>query len=303
VNNCELVSVVTPVFNAASYLPKTIDSVLAQDYPKIEYILVDDCSSDHSREIILDYADRDSRVRYVFLENNGGPGRARNIGIQKSAGDFICFLDSDDLWRGDKTKKQIALFHENTKLGLISTNGQFIDKSGEVGVSLFDSKKIRRGKIPFSQYVLKSPPIVTSSVMVKRDCLDTVGLFKEKYFIAEDWELWMRILLNYEIDILDESLILYRLHDSNISKDRLRSRLYKIQIIEDEILSNNMLHGLLEDKVLVDLQKKYFSVAKMLYKKDRKEEALFNLGKAISLKKNSWTTVRALLRKTFWKLN
>ncbi|GAE35809.1 putative N-acetylgalactosaminyl-diphosphoundecaprenol glucuronosyltransferase [Halalkalibacter akibai JCM 9157] len=105
-----LVSIVTPVFNAERFVTETIESVLSQTYSNWELILVDDCSSDRSKEIIQSFQEKDQRIKYVCLETNMGAAVARNTGINKAIGKYLAFLDSDDMWHPDKLEKQVALW-------------------------------------------------------------------------------------------------------------------------------------------------------------------------------------------------
>ena len=109
----ELVSVITPVHNAQDFLSQTIESVLNQTYQNFEIILVDDASSDLSRDIIDKYQKIDNRVKSVLLNENLGVANARNEGIKNANGRFIAFLDSDDLWKEDKLEKQIKFMLKN----------------------------------------------------------------------------------------------------------------------------------------------------------------------------------------------
>ena len=132
----ELVSVIIPIYNSKTYLKQTIDSVLNQDYDKdFNVILVDDCSKDNPEEVINLYKDED-RVIYIKLEENVGAGEARNIGLKFSAARFVAFLDSDDLWKKEKLKKQMLLMKEKNAL-LSYTAIDMIDSTG----SLIKSKR------------------------------------------------------------------------------------------------------------------------------------------------------------------
>jgi len=102
-----LVSVITPVYNSEKFIEKTIESVLNQTYEDFEYILINDKSSDNSEQIIRNYMEKDSRIKLINLEKNSGPAIARNRGIELSQGKYIAFIDSDDIWKKDKLKKQI----------------------------------------------------------------------------------------------------------------------------------------------------------------------------------------------------
>ena len=125
----EMISVITPVYNAEEFLKETIDSVLSQTYENLEYILVDDCSSDNSPEIIKHYTETDSRVKYIKLKENSGAAVARNTGLENAAGRYIAFIDSDDVWYEDKLEKQINFMSKDiaftyTKYERMSEDGR-----------------------------------------------------------------------------------------------------------------------------------------------------------------------------------
>ena len=102
-----LVSIITPVHNSERFLQQTIDSVLAQTYKEWEHILVDDCSTDGSADLIRAYTSTDARIRYIRLNENSGAGIARNKAIEQAKGDYIAFLDSDDTWYPKKLERQL----------------------------------------------------------------------------------------------------------------------------------------------------------------------------------------------------
>ena len=108
----KLVSIITPSFNSSRFIDSCIDSVLNQDYKDWEMLIVDDCSQDNSREIILSYAKRDHRIKYFFLEKNIGAAEARNVAIRAAKGRYIAFLDSDDMWYFNKLSHQIQIMRK-----------------------------------------------------------------------------------------------------------------------------------------------------------------------------------------------
>lgn len=297
-----LISVITPVFNREEYLSATIESVLAQTEENFEYILVDDHSSDKSREIILKYANKDPRIRYFFLEKNGGPARARNIGIRSSVGSFIAFLDSDDLWLDSKLAQQVTIFSKCPSIGLIGTNGVVIDQDGKISTRLFNSEKIRDGNISLADYVLKGVPLVTSSVMVRKALLDDCGLFKDYYLIGEDYELWMRIIRKCEINIIDSNLICYRKHLNNITQDKIKNRQSKILIFENEILPSINEFGSSYGEVLSKLQKMYCTLGKYYMLDGCRDKASIYFDKSIALNSEIMITIRSILYKIVSKL-
>ena len=112
--NEELVSIITPVYNCEELVSKTIESVLNQTYQNWEMILVDDCTPDHSAEVIKKYQVKDDRIKYIKLDHNSGAAIARNVALKNSNGRFVAYLDADDLWKSDKLEKQVK--YMQTKL-------------------------------------------------------------------------------------------------------------------------------------------------------------------------------------------
>ncbi|GHU75177.1 hypothetical protein FACS189461_0930 [Spirochaetia bacterium] len=128
-----LVSIITPNYNCSRFIGKTIESVLAQTYQNWEMIIVDDCSTDGSYEIALDYARKDSRIKVYRTEHNSGAALCRNKAIELSQGQYLAFLDSDDLWLPEKLEKQLKFMQENdcdfsfTEYELIDEEGRQIE--------------------------------------------------------------------------------------------------------------------------------------------------------------------------------
>jgi len=109
----ELISIIIPVYNSEKYITETIESVLAQTYTNWEMIIVDDCSTDRSKEIIREFTEQEDRIRFIEFEENLGTGKARDVALQKAKGRFVAFLDSDDMWLPGKLEKQIRFMTEN----------------------------------------------------------------------------------------------------------------------------------------------------------------------------------------------
>lgn len=294
-----LVSIVTPVYNAGKFLAETVESVLAQTHENFEHLLVDDSSRDSSAQLMRELARRDERIRLLFLEENGGPARARNRGIEASSGEFVAFLDADDLWAPQKLARQVTAFDGRPELGIVGTNGRIIDEQGRRLTQCFAADKIRRGKVSLPEFLLKGVPLATSSVVVRRECLEHCGLFDEVYRVCEDYELWMRILQFYEVDILDEELLYYRRHGNNISSSTINSRYYKILVYENQVLPQLDSYPDETASLRLRLQEMYTSYGKMLVKTGRVDEGHAYFDKAIALKQSSLVSMRAFFYKKF----
>lgn len=217
------VSVVIPAYNAARFLPQTIEGLRAQTQPADEIIVVDDGSTDDSRQVIASLGEG---ITYIHQEN-AGVSAARNRGITVATGDIVAFLDADDHWLPEKIAKQLAVFQAQPKVGLVASDRSDIDANGRV---LLDSLFKREGldelfcnlagrPIPraFSRLV-KTNFLPTSSVMVRKSALAEAGLFDTGIRYGEDLELWARIAAKHAVVCLPEVLVLYRLHDSNATQ-------------------------------------------------------------------------------------
>ena len=126
----EMVSIITPMYNAQKYIADTMDSVLAQTYQNWEMIIMDDCSTDGGPDIVKEYSAKDSRIRYFRNERNQGVSKTRNAAMQKASGRYLAFLDSDDLWDADKLNVQIKFMRENDA-HFTCTGCRIIDEDGQ----------------------------------------------------------------------------------------------------------------------------------------------------------------------------
>jgi len=218
--NQPLVSVIIPTYNKSQYLREAIKSVLNQTYKNIEVIVVDDGSTDNTKEIVESF--NDSRIIYIFQENKG-PAIARSTGIKKAQGEYIAFLDSDDLWLKEKLKRQLDFMEKNSEVGLMGTGCyEITDKGKIIGKKIFPIKN----KI-LQKDLIKYNPFIQSSVMAKKEVFDKVGLwYDEKFRESEDYELWLRIAGNYKIGNLAELLVMKRYYRDGLSPAKDREQLY-----------------------------------------------------------------------------
>ncbi len=207
-----LVSVIIPVFNRQDYVAETIESVINQTYNNIEIVIINDGSTDNSEEIIRSFAAHYPKKINLINQQNQGQVKARNNGLKVARGEFIAFLDSDDVWLPEKIEKQIHLF-EN-EVGLVYSGVQYIDALGKViGGELCDQSI--RGSV-YEKLLVKNR-MTGGTVVVKNEALKKVGLFDETLKAAENWDLWIRIAKFYELDFVDETLLKYRKHSDNMS--------------------------------------------------------------------------------------
>lgn len=239
----KLVSVVIPTYNSGLYIKEAVDSVLRQSYKNFEIIVVDDGSIDDTKSILSQYI-KTGKIKYLFQENKG-PAVARNSGIKHSKGEFVAFLDADDIWQDDKLEKQLPLFSD-TDVSLVYSDTLFFGDFFSFKSHLEMAGKFYRGKA--LTFLIKNNFIPTSSVVIRRSILEKIGHFNEsvKLEVGEDYELWLRIASFSKIDFINESLVKHRIHKNQISIDRLKTYrsllfLYKNFLINKSFKSQRLL--------------------------------------------------------------
>ncbi len=203
------VSVVIPTYNYAYFIGEAIESILTQTIPVSEIIVVDDGSTDNTKQVIAAFG---NKIRYLKKEN-GGVCSARNFGVKNSSGDFIAFFDADDISHPTKIEKQLAKFAEDAAIGLVHCGIREIDADGNIIQSNLDGKE---GWVADEMLLLK--PVIIGpggTIMVRREVIAAVGAFDEQLEIYEDWEFCYRIARKYKIGFVNEALIDYRLHGHN----------------------------------------------------------------------------------------
>ena len=215
----DLVSIITPAYNAAEYIAETIESVLAQTYPKWEMLIVNDCSKDNTAEIVQSYVAKDNRIKLINLKQNSGVAVARNTAIQNAKGRYIAFLDSDDLWKKEKLQKQLSFMQKNGYAFTFTAYEHFKDRIENIQNLI---------KVPKSlnyKQALKGNQIGCLTVMLDMMQVQNINFSKQKH---EDYILWLNILKQGITAYgLNESFALYRTGNSkSISSNKLRSALW-----------------------------------------------------------------------------
>jgi len=235
-----LVSVIIPVYNAEAYLEAAVESVLTQNYPNIEIIIIDDCSSDNSWKICCDFSSRFKKVNaFQTASNSGGPATPRNIGLGKTKGKYIAFLDADDVWESNKLESQVPILNAEKDIKIVCSYSKVVDESGsDTGVTRTDQGSFKRVFRVFGmRRILFYNYITMSSAVVRSEVFEQIK-FEEWRPIAgvEDWALWMRvILLNRNNDnlvsVVQEPLVQYRDVESSLSQKDKKSYLRKTYIL------------------------------------------------------------------------
>jgi teichuronic acid biosynthesis glycosyltransferase TuaG len=224
------VLIVMPVYNAEPHIARTIESVQAQTHQNWRLVVVDDCSSDKTPEILESFAANDERLVILRLqENYGAPSRPRNTGIDHGWGEWIAFLDADDIWHPCKLEHQLEALAESKRLFCSTAMRNFQD-DGDV-----DFGHNSAGRYHFIRYhqLVRKNQIPTSSVLLHHSLLGEQR-FNEamRYKAVEDYDLWLRLHRNIEASVkLDDVYVFYRISDAQISKGKLKMarRVFMIQ--------------------------------------------------------------------------
>ncbi|SHG18803.1 glycosyltransferase family 2 protein [Flavobacterium defluvii] len=208
------ISVIIPVFNAASFLHETIESILNQSFSDFEVIILNDKSTDESLHIIKKFQSEDNRIIIIDKEHNVGPANLRNEGINAAKGKFIALMDADDIAMPSRFEKQIEILKNNPEIGVCGTWFTFF--------GLKKNKLIKHNTEPDAIKVsfLHSCNIGNPTVMFKKEVLGDLK-FDNDYVPVEDYDLWSRLLAKTKFYNIPESLLNYRQHNNNISKTKI----------------------------------------------------------------------------------
>jgi glycosyltransferase involved in cell wall biosynthesis len=205
------VSVIIPVYNAQGYVGEAVRSVVAQTYPDLEIVVVDDASTDSSVAEVLRVDDR--RVRLLRNRPKGGQSRARNIGLEAARGHYVALLDADDTALPERIARQVAYLDRHESVGLLGTSYRYLDQAG----ALQGAFHVPENPTRILLRLLVSNPIGTSTIMMRREVLDVAGGFDPDFVFAEDLEYWGRVALATRIAQIDAPLTAYRVHEGSLS--------------------------------------------------------------------------------------
>ena len=252
----DLVSIITPSYNTANFIGKTIESVLEQTYQNWEMIIVDDCSQDNTDEVVQQYL-VDERIRYIKNEVNSGAALSRNRALKEARGRWIAFLDSDDLWSSNKLEKQVAFMAKNG-YHFSYTNYEEIDSDGQpTGVNVTGPKSI--SKTGMFNYCW--PGCLT--VMYDADYIGLVQIKDIKK--NNDYAMWLKISQKAECWLLDETLAKYRKRMGSISRHSIRTMIgwhYKLYHESEKMNSVMSLFNTSRNLVFGFYKKKRYVVRK-----------------------------------------
>ena len=221
-----LVSVIIPVFNGEKTIQETIESVLNQTITDFELLVINDGSQDGTVEIVECISD--SRIQ-VFSYPNAGQSTSRNRGIELAKGDYISFIDADDLWTSDKLEAQLKALQANPKAGVAYSWTDWIDESSQLLGK--GSHNTEQGEV-FTKLLLNDFVANGSNALIRRDALTEVGGFDPSVTPAEDWDLWLRLAARYEFVAVRSPQILYRISPNSASFNVWKMESSSLQVID-----------------------------------------------------------------------
>lgn len=222
-----LVSVVIPVYNGEKTISQTIDSVLKQSIHDIEVIVINDGSNDLTSQIVSHI--QDLRVK-MFSYSHSGASVSRNKGIQNSIGEYIAFIDADDIWTSDKLELQLKALTEHPQAKLAYSWTDYID---------FDGNFIKHGRHVsvtgnvYGKLLLSNFLENGSNPLISRYVFETIGGFNESLVTAEDWDMWLRIAAQYEFVCVEKAQVFYRVNPNSLSTDLTRMAADSLHVIEN----------------------------------------------------------------------
>ena len=222
-----LVSIITPTYNSEKYISETIESIQVQTYANWELLITDDCSTDHTIDIIKKYQKRDSRIKLFLLNKNQGAGAARNNSIKEANGRYIAFCDSDDQWKKNKLELQLT-FIKNNKLLFSFTDYDVVSE---------DNQFVKRIKCPYR---------MTYSKLLKNNYVGCLTAIYDKEKLGkmympmirkrQDWVLWLNIMSKIKnTKGLNDSLSIYRTRAGSVSRGKLHLIKYNWKVYRQEL--------------------------------------------------------------------
>jgi glycosyltransferase involved in cell wall biosynthesis len=206
------ISVIIPAYNQGQYLAAAIQSVLSQTYQHFEIIVVDDGSTDDTRQVVDEFPDK--RIRYLYQQNQG-LSAARNTGIRHAMGEYLSLLDSDDLFLPTKLEVLLKRLEQDPALGMVAGQAIPFDENGLMLEKIYSIPLPEDGA-----QLLLSNPLHVGSVLVRRSAQEAVGYFDESLRSCEDWDMWLRMVrAGYRSGWVDHPVSLYRFHNAQMTRN------------------------------------------------------------------------------------
>jgi len=254
------VSVIIPAFNVANTIQETLRSVFFQTYDNFEVLVVDDGSTDDTLTILQEEANLHENLR-IFTKKNGGPASARNIGLRNAQGEYIAFIDGNDLWVPEKLTEHVQYMDEHSDIGYSYTDAECFRIANGKHTNVRNFVCAVQGDVFKNQFW--SNFIINSTVIMRRSCIETVGLQDEtqSFIGVEDFDYWLRLNREFKLGCVSKILTKYRLSDANLVGDSYEKGFSKHVLIYkkfyDKFETTEELVGYSKNAALSDLYLRY----------------------------------------------
>lgn len=259
------VSIILPTYNRAYILKNAINSILNQTYTNFELIIVDDGSTDNTCELVNSF--NDSRIVYYYTKINQGASAARNYGIEKASCDFIAFEDSDDTWRPQKLEKQMKAFEKSDDIGFVYHKICYDMGKNSCAILPPDSIPLSQKSGNIYHQLLYDNLVDCPSLIVRRQCLQDIGLFDTSLKALEDYDLVLRLAKNYQAEFINEILLDSTYSTTGVSGNSVNYLVASCMLIKkykaDYLASNTLNHRLeiiLRDSKAIGMQEHFVSL-------------------------------------------
>lgn len=232
-----IVSIVIPVYNGENYLKEAIDSALSQTYKHLEVLVINDGSTDKTKEIALSYGER---IRY-FSKENGGVSTALNMGIANMSGEYFSWLSHDDLYKPEKVELEIAALTDDPTQ-IVYSDYAVIDKNGATIVTMDIAKKYSDADLTLGLFPILRQTLNGCSLLIHKSHFQRVGTFDEHLRTTQDYDLWFRIFRGMRLAYVNEPLVMMREHGAQITHN------YESNLAESDELWMNMLKSVTKEE-------------------------------------------------------
>jgi len=211
-----LISVIMPTYNRGGFISEAIESVLNQTWSNFELIVIDDGSTDGTRDQLEKYGS-DGRFKYIYQENKG-QSVARNRGLKEAEGGFVAFLDSDNIWLPDKLERQVEIVNENQDCDIFYGDCILINEEG----AEISRKNMPRYSGNITKHLIKDNHVSMNTTLTRKKCFDDLGGLSGEVRVGDDYELWLRLSTKFRFKYTPGYFVKYRVMDDQISTDKYR---------------------------------------------------------------------------------
>ena len=257
------VSIIIPTYNCDQFLGRAIDSALSQSYTDYEVLVVDDGSTDDTPNVVAPYG---QRIRY-FHQGNRGVSAARNLALSHATGEFVAYLDADDMWYPEKLATQVAFLDIHQDCGLVHTEVSVIDEDDKI-IHVHFNQETKRS-VPHGvclNDLLRRCHIQTLTVLERRQCLDRAGLFDERLPIAQDYHHWIKVALHGSaIGYLSMPLAKYRWRSGSLMGNQGRLLADLVLIYEELLQKTTDTQNIDQDGVNIIARELYLTQRRLAY--------------------------------------